>query len=205
MQASEAADDTPALVARSRDGDREAFSALVVRFQDVVYNLCQKRLPQDSEAALDAAQEAFVKAWNALASYRQEASFKSWLCAIALREAENQRRKRKRQLPGGALADHDPSDNGPPPSSAIEADDDVALVRRTLGEVDEEDARLILLRDIENMSYLEIAEALGVPLGTVKSSLSRARARLKVALEKNGAGSNGDHGRKAAVRAGQVG
>jgi RNA polymerase sigma-70 factor (ECF subfamily) len=196
-------DDTAALVSRSRQGDREAFSTLVVRLQDVVYNLCYQRL-SDAEAALDAAQEAFVKAFAALESYRGEASFKSWVCAIALREAENQRRKRVRQLPATALVDQDPRDGGPPPDASLESQDEVALVRRTLTEVDEEDAQLILLRDIENLSYLEIAEALGVPLGTVKSGLNRARARLKVALERNGAGGR-ERVRASAVRAGQAG
>jgi RNA polymerase sigma-70 factor (ECF subfamily) len=175
--------DVPALVARSRTGDREAFSALVLRFQDVVYNIIHQRLG-DADAALDAAQETFVNAYSGIATFRGEASFKSWLLAIALREAENQRRKKKRQLPAGGLNGVDPADRGPSPDHGASSDDDAALVRRALREADEDDARLILLRDLENLSYLEIAEALGVPIGTVKSGLSRARARLRTALER---------------------
>ncbi|MBI3726576.1 hypothetical protein HY251_21840, partial [bacterium] len=96
-------DDVPALVGRSRTGDREAFSVLVERFQDVVYNMIHQRLG-DPHLALDAAQETFVNAFLGLSGFRGEASFKSWLLSIALREAENQRRKRNRQLPAGALA-----------------------------------------------------------------------------------------------------
>ena len=85
------ADDVPALVVRSRSGDRDAFSVLVERFQDVVYNMIHQRLG-DSHLALDAAQETFVNAFLGLPGFRGEASFKSWLCSIALREAEKQRR-----------------------------------------------------------------------------------------------------------------
>lgn len=171
-----------ALVARSRDGDREAFSELVVRFQDVVYNIIHQRLG-DADASLDAAQEAFVKAYSGLSKFRGESSFKCWLLTISLREAENQRRKRKRQLPAGELAGVDPPAHEPAPGSWLEVSDDVASVRRALAEADEHDAQLILLRDVEDLSYQEIADALGVALGTVKSGLSRARARLRAALE----------------------
>lgn len=180
---SENTGDVAALVARSRSGDREAFSALVLRFQDIVYNIIHQRLG-DADAALDAAQETFVNAYSGIATFRGEASFKSWLLAIALREAENQRRKKRRQLPAGALNGVDPHDHQPGPDHGASSEDDAALVRRALQDADEDDARLILLRDLENLSYLEIAEALGVPVGTVKSGLSRARARLRVSLER---------------------
>ena len=170
------------LVGKARAGDREAFSDLVVRFQDVVYNIIHQRLG-DADASLDAAQETFVNAYSGIATFRGEASFKSWLLAISLREAENQRRKKRRQLPAGALNGQDPPARQPSPGTAPRGDDDAALVRRALREADEDDAQLILLRDVENLSYLEIAEALGVPIGTVKSGLSRARARLRTALE----------------------
>jgi RNA polymerase sigma-70 factor (ECF subfamily) len=175
-------DDSGDLVARSRGGDRDAFSELVRRFQDLVYNIISQRL-SDADAALDAAQETFVKAYSNLASFRGESSFKCWLLSIALREAENQRRRRHRQLRAVALADRDPADGSPGPGAGIEVSDDVARVRSALAEAEEHDARLILLRDVEDLSYAEIAETLGVAVGTVKSGLSRARARLRAAIE----------------------
>src|SRR5579871_832046 len=170
--------DVPALVGRSRTGDREAFSMLVERFQDVVYNMIHQRLG-DPHLALDAAQETFVNAFLGLSSFRGDASFKTWLLTIALREAENQRRKRNRQLPARPLTDGmDPRDGSESPLHAAAAGDRVALVREALAEADEDDARLILLKDMEDMTYVEISGALGIPVGTVKSGLSRARTRL---------------------------
>lgn len=180
-------DAVPGLVKRSRSGDREAFSTLVIQFQDTVYNMVYQRLG-DAEAALDAAQETFVKAFSQLDKFRGESSFKTWLLSIALNEAENQRRTKKKHRAGrldGSEGDARPiADRGPEPSADVEMRDEVALVQRALHEADEEDAKLILLRDLENLSYLEISEALQVPVGTVKSGLNRARARLRVALER---------------------
>ncbi len=180
-------DDVPVLVKKSRTGDREAFSALVIQFQDVVYNMIYQRLG-DADSALDAAQETFVKAFAQLASFKGESSFKTWLLSIALNEAENQRRAKKKHR-AGSLDGQDGvaaslADRGPSPTADVETRDEVALVQRALQQADEEDAKLILLRDLENLSYLEIAEVLGVPLGSVKSGLNRARARLRATLER---------------------
>ncbi|HZU97642.1 MAG TPA: sigma-70 family RNA polymerase sigma factor [Planctomycetota bacterium] len=175
-------DGVSALVQKSRAGDKHAFSALVVRFQDLVYNIIHQRLG-DADATFDAAQETFVKAFTSLDKLRADASFKAWLLAIALREAENVRRRAKRgPRIGGDV--REAVDQGPLPSSHAESAEDVLLVRRALEEASEEDARLVLLRDLENLSYAEIADALGIPIGSVRSGLHRARARIRVALEK---------------------
>jgi len=178
-------DDVSALVKKSRSGDKDAFSTLVVQFQDVVYNMAFRRLG-DADAALDAAQETFVKAFSTLEKFRGESSFRTWLLAIALREAENQRRSKTRQLrrarPIGQGEEF--AANGAQPAASAEVADDVLALERALQEADAEDAKLILLRDIENLTYLEISEALEVPLNTVRSGLHRARARLRAALER---------------------
>jgi RNA polymerase sigma-70 factor (ECF subfamily) len=175
--------DVPTLVTRSRKGDREAFSALVLHFQDAVYNIVLRRLG-DRDAAFDAAQETFVKAFESLAKFEGRSAFKSWLLSIALNEAENQRRKRRREVPAGGALELGIEDKGPPPSSSLELEDDVALLHRVLAEADAEDARLILLRDLEDLSYAEIAEALSIPIGTVKSGIHRARLRIREAFER---------------------
>ncbi len=181
-----AQDDLSALVKRSRSGDKDAFSNLVVRFQDAVYNMAYRRLG-DADAALDASQETFVKAFSSLEKFRGESSFKTWLLAIALREAENQKRTKARQLRRARpfqREDELPSSGGPSPSLPAEVADDVAQVERALLEADSEDAKIILLRDVENLSYQEISEVLEVPLNTVRSSLHRARGKLRAALER---------------------
>jgi RNA polymerase sigma-70 factor, ECF subfamily len=176
--------DVPALVKRSRQGDRDAFSALVVRFQDDVYNIVLQRLG-DREAAFDAAQETFVKAFESLGTFQGRSAFKSWLLAIALNEAENQRRKRRRDVsPAQDAIINGLADGGRSPSSSAEHEDDMALLHRVLEAADADDARLILLRDLENLSYSDIAEALSVPVGTVKSGIHRARLRLRAAFER---------------------
>jgi RNA polymerase sigma-70 factor (ECF subfamily) len=180
-------DEVSALVEKSRAGDREAFSSLVLLHQDAVYNMAFQRLG-DADAALDAAQETFVKAFSQLAKFRGESSFKTWLLSIALNEAANQHRSRRRHR-AGSLEGREGvlpiPDQTPSPTAALETLDEVALVQRALQEADEDDAKLILLRDLENLSYGEIATVLQVPVGTVKSGLNRARGRLRAALERS--------------------
>jgi RNA polymerase sigma-70 factor (ECF subfamily) len=178
------------LVARSRGGDRDAFSALVVRYQDRIWNAVYQRLG-DSDAALDVAQEAFVNAFRSLDGFRAESSFFGWLFTIAMNETRDYVRKKVRSPEkssldaerGDGLTGHDLI--AAPEAGHAKDDEQHAEheVRAALQELDEDDARVIVLKDIEGLAYIEIAKLLGWPVGQAKSKVHRARLRLKRKLE----------------------
>jgi RNA polymerase sigma-70 factor (ECF subfamily) len=174
----EALDDR-ALVSQTQSGNRDAFSVLVVRYQARVLNLLYRRLG-DRETALDVAQEAFLKAYRGLPRFQGEAQFFTWLYRIALNEASNAHRRRERQprveadAPDGDRLP-DPHDSG----AALERRDDSRLIQQAMVELGDEYAQAVILRDLDGMSYQEIAEVLQVPLGSVKSRIHRARQTLR--------------------------
>ena len=181
--------DDRALVARTQDGDRAAFAALVERYQERVLNVVYRRL-DDRDLALDVAQEVFFKAYRGLNGFRGGSQFYTWLFRIALNEAVSAHRKHARHRRAGSLnapgADgepgQDPADVTYDPAAEAERTDDQAMVQRAIAALEEDLARVILLRDIDGLSYQEIAEVLEVPLGSVKSRIHRARRALKAQL-----------------------
>jgi RNA polymerase sigma-70 factor, ECF subfamily len=181
----EALDDR-ALVARSQEGSREAFSALVTRYQERVLNLVFRGLG-DHDAALDVSQEVFLKAYRGLARFQGESQFFTWLFRITMNETISARRRRdRRQRPlslGREDADgervQDPPDTSFEPGAEAGRQDDLAMIQRAIATLDDEQAQVILLRDIDGRSYQEIAEVLELPLGSVKSKIHRARQALK--------------------------
>jgi RNA polymerase sigma-70 factor, ECF subfamily len=181
----EALDDR-ALVARSQEGSREAFSALVTRYQERVLNLVFRGLG-DHDAALDVSQEVFLKAYRGLARFQGESQFFTWLFRITMNETISARRRRdRRQRPlslGREDADgervQDPPDTSFEPGAEAGRQDDLAMIQRAIATLDDEQAQVILLRDVDGRSYQEIAEVLELPLGSVKSKIHRARQALK--------------------------
>lgn len=190
MEQAEALDDR-ALVVRTQEGDRDAFSALVVRYQERIYNLVLRGLG-DADGALDVAQEVFIKAFRGLERFQGESQFFTWLFRIAMNETISARRRRERRGKPVSL-DRENADgeklSDPPgtledPGAAAASKDDAAMVQAAIAGLDEEQAQVILLRDIDGRSYQEIAEILEVPLGSVKSRIHRARQALKDRLAK---------------------
>lgn len=174
-----------ALIERARDGDLTAFNALVVRFQDPVYSLALRMLGSPA-AAEDATQEAFIRAWRRLDSFRG-GRFQSWLFTIVanLSRDELRRRGRRPQTSLDAARDDpdraslDPADGGPSPEAVAEQGDLRALLESALAQLPDDWREVVVLSDVQDMAYDEIAEITGLPLGTVKSRLSRARGRLR--------------------------
>jgi RNA polymerase sigma-70 factor (ECF subfamily) len=181
----EALDDR-ALVTRVQEGDRDAFSTLVVRYQERVYNLVLRGLT-DQDAALDVAQEVFLKAYRGLARFQGESQFFTWLFRITMNETITARRRRDRRGRPLSLdrADEDGEKRSDPPAStddpgaAVARLDDQSLVQQAIAGLEDEQAQVLLLRDIDGRSYQEIAEILECPLGSVKSRIHRARLALK--------------------------
>ena len=174
-----------ALIHRAQDGDLTAFNSLVARFQDPVYSLALRMLASP-EAAQDATQEAFIRAWRRIDTFRG-GRFQSWLFTIVanLSRDELRRRGRRPQTSLDAARDDpdrpslDPADEGPTPEAVAEQGDLRVLLERALAELPDEWREIVVLSDVQDLAYDEIARITGLPLGTVKSRLSRARGRLR--------------------------
>ncbi|RMG11158.1 MAG: sigma-70 family RNA polymerase sigma factor [Planctomycetota bacterium] len=183
--------DDRALVARTQEGEREAFSALVSRYQDRVVNLVYRRL-NDREAALDVAQEVFIKAYRGLEGFEGNSQFFTWLFRITMNETVSARRRTARRRPplsldrGNSDGERlpEPPDSSYEPAAAAERNDETAMIRRAIYELDDDVGQVLVLRDIEGLSYQEIASILGIPVGSVKSRIHRARQVLKDRLAK---------------------
>ncbi len=177
------------LLHAAKQGDVHAFNQLVIAYQQQVYNVAY-RLLGDADAAADATQETFLKAFERLHQHRG-GSFRSWLLRIVTNTCYDMLRKRQRHptrsLEGG-LSDgeetdmdrlaHLQSEEASPEEMALRAEV-YRVVEEGLQHLSPEHRTIIVLSDVEGLSYEEIAEVLDIPIGTVKSRLSRARARLR--------------------------
>jgi RNA polymerase sigma factor (sigma-70 family) len=176
------------LVERARQGDVNAYETLVRRYQGIAYRTAY--VIAGAGDAEDAAQDAFVKAYYALGRFRKDASFRPWLLRIVANEARNRRRFAARQS-GLALRvskERPSGDAVPSPESAAIATEDRAALVAALETLRASDRTVIAYRYFFDMSEADMATALGCAPGTVKSRLSRALARLRRALEKEGDG-----------------
>jgi RNA polymerase sigma-70 factor (ECF subfamily) len=165
----------------AQKGDREAFSELVCLHargvRNVIYRMCG-----DAHVAEDAAQETFLRAWLHFASFRPQASLRSWLYRIGLNAATDVLRQQKRLAPG-ALEDLPLRDPQPGPEGYVSQAEQVALVQKAVLSLPDASRAVLVLREYEGLSYQEIADALEIPIGTVMSRLSYARKLLKEELE----------------------
>lgn len=168
-------------------GRREAFGQLVERYQHRLYHGLLHALGS-AEDAQDVAQEAFVNAFEKLASFKGQAAFYSWLFRIALNAAVSAKRKTRRMSAsvetrrdesGLEPADANPSSE---PSYAMDVAERQRLVRQALSELSEEFRTALVLKEMDGMSYEEIAQVVEVPLGTVRSRIHRARLELRSKL-----------------------
>jgi len=169
------------LVTRAQHGDRNAFSELVSMHArgvlNVIYRMCG-----DEQLAEDAAQEAFIQAWLHLPSYRPQTPLRNWLYRIAVNAATDKFRKEKRILPND-IEDLNLTDERPGPESLVSQQERTVLVQKAVLSLPEASRAVLVLREYEEMSYHEIADALDIPVGTVMSRLNYARKLLKDKLE----------------------
>ena len=168
-------------------GRREAFGLLVERYQNRLFHSLLHLLGS-TEDAQDAAQEAFVNAFEKLGSFRGQSQFYSWLFRIAFNTAVSSKRK-SRRMSVSLEARRDasglePSDDNPTnePSYAMDVSDRQRLVQQALSELCEEFRTALVLKEMDGMSYEEIADVVDVPLGTVRSRIHRARLELREKL-----------------------
>jgi RNA polymerase sigma-70 factor, ECF subfamily len=173
------------LIGKARQGDTEAFAALVALHERFVYNLALRTLGNADEAA-DIAQEAFVRAWLALPAFREQARFRTWLYRIVLNLCINRYPRLRREL--NELTHDEMLDISEPvsvalePLARLELQEQHAFLHREIDRLPEQYRLLVSLRYQNELSYDEIAGLLSLPVGTVKTGLFRAKARLREAL-----------------------
>jgi len=182
------------LVRAFQSGNKQAFDDLVLRHKDKIFNLCYWFF-QDHQEANEQAQETFIKAFKALKGFRFEASFSTWLHRIAvntcknrIRSLEYRFRKKSESLDNPDLGDHfnpgeQDASEAMAPDAALEKKQRSLLVRRAINDLPEAKRTMIILRDIDGLSYEEISTITGLNTGTVKSKLARAREDLKQKLK----------------------
>jgi RNA polymerase sigma-70 factor (ECF subfamily) len=184
------ADEERRLIEAARRGEVENFNALVRMYEGRIYNLCYRMLG-DADSAADAAQDAFLSAFRNLRSFRG-GSFRSWMLRIATNTCYDVLRARKRRPSISLDIDVDAEDDSSPLQIAdsAEAPDEFALrrelaaaIQRGLASLPEEQRLILILSDIQGLAYEEIAQITSTNLGTVKSRLSRGRARLRDVLK----------------------
>jgi RNA polymerase sigma-70 factor (ECF subfamily) len=173
------------LVARVQKGEKQAFDILVLKYQQKVANVIA-RYVHDPVETLDVTQEAFIKAYRALANFRGDSAFYTWLYRIAINTAKNFLVAQGRRPPG---ADIDPEsaeqmDTGvrlkeyATPENHLLRDEIAETVQRAIEDLPEDLRTAITLRELEGLSYEEIANAMSCPVGTVRSRIFRAREAI---------------------------
>jgi RNA polymerase sigma-70 factor (ECF subfamily) len=182
------------LVARVQRGDKKAFDLLVLKYQQRVANLIARYIRDAAEVA-DVTQEAFIRAYRALPSFRGESAFYTWLYRIAINTAKNYLVAQDRRPPGSDVdaEEAEQLDLGvrmkdqTTPENYLQEEEIVLAIRDALEALPEDLRTAITLRELEGLSYEEIAKAMECPIGTVRSRIFRAReaidARLKPLLE----------------------
>lgn len=165
--------DEAALISAACGGDREAFGQLVIRHQTGVYRVVRGILGDASESE-DVTQEVFLKAHANLRRFRGDASFFTWLYRITVNEAL--RRRCRRPVTISKVPDAEAPTEGVEPEGPS-----LANLEALLKQLPEEQRAILVLRDLEGLSYEEVAEALEIPIGTVESRIFRARQELRMA------------------------
>jgi len=170
-------------VRRVQQGDTDCFEILVRRHQKAIFNLVYRLLGDYDEAA-EISQEVFLSAFKSIHQFRGDANFSTWLYRIGLNHASTRRKtlntsqQHHTPLDGTEVS----GDGGVDPAKNVEQKEMQQRVQQALNSLDPDDARIILLRDLQDVTYEDVAEMLDIPIGTVKSRLHRARQALRVCL-----------------------
>lgn len=187
---SDAPRDDLRFVAALKRREERAFNKLVVRYQDRVYNLCYRLLGSEEEAR-DVAQEVFVTIFQKIDHFRGDAKLSTWIFRVATNHAKNRikylARRHDRDKDSFEDMHVKPSDGRlsasvPRPDQVLDGNRLEAFLQRELAALDEDQRTVVVLRDVQGLTYEEIADVTGWNPGTIKSRLHRARVRLKDAL-----------------------
>lgn len=177
------------LVQRVQSGDKRSFDVLVLKYQHKVISLVL-RYVHDHDTAQDVAQEAFIKAYKGLKNFRGESAFYTWLYRIAINSAKNYLVSQNRRLPDNDIDAHEAEqfegdsalkEYATPERELLTAEIQAA-VSKAIDDLPEDLRTAIMLRELEGMSYEEIAETMDCPIGTVRSRIFRARESIDKVL-----------------------
>jgi len=171
------------LVELCKNGHKESFEILVKKHQKNVINFAY-RILENFEDACDIAQDAFFIAYKKIKTFKEEAKFSTWLYKITLNLSRNQLKKKKKEKYLESINNQNLSSKAPIPTDEIEKEELRKKISNCLNLLNEEFKEIIILRDIEGLSYEEIAYLLKIPEGTVKSRLARARESFIEKFEK---------------------
>lgn len=203
------------LISRAKQGDMLAFEELILQHEKIVYNVAF-RMMNHSEDAKDLSQEVFLKAYKNLEKFDERSSFSTWLYRITTNTCIDEMRRRKGKQSYSLDAELENEEGSiqqqmaseeETPEERLLREEGKSEILQALDTLSEEHKAAVILRDIRGMSYEEISEIIELPMGTVKSRISRARNQLKAEIlkirERNGAGfrhksktKNGKEGRK---------
>ena len=179
------------LIRRAQQGDNGAFEELLLLHQKKVYNLCL-RMSANPDDALDLSQEAFLRVWRSLGQYQFEASFSTWLFRLTSNICIDFLRRKKRRQETSLTESYDDSDEGaelsvpdvqPGPEQQAMTNETKIELARAMEQLSPEHREILQLRVIEDLQYEQIADILGVRVGTVKSRLARARLSFRKILK----------------------
>jgi RNA polymerase sigma-70 factor (ECF subfamily) len=186
------------VIARARKGDHDAFRVLVERYQERAFRLALRVL-RDEEAARDVVQEGFFKVYRSLERFEGRSSFYTWLYRVVMNLCLDEKRRDRSSRhvewdetapvdvdPGSADAASELYRERSSPSGALERAELRGLVTRAIEQLPDDARQTLVLREVEGLSYAEIADCLGVPKGTVMSRLHHARRRVREILVESG-------------------
>jgi len=176
------------IIERFKNGDSSAFGDIVLKYQDKIYNLCRHMLGNEHDAE-DAAQDVFLKAYQALPTFQPKASLYTWLYRIATNTCIDYKRKPVWESLFGSAEEgnrlvHDRASDAPSPEKLYQSKQIDKALQESLAKLSPKLRAIIILKEIEALSYEEIADTLSISIGTVKSRIARAREELQKLMKK---------------------
>ena len=183
------------LVERFKGGDRRAFDEIVRRYQHRVFTLALRWMGNE-QVATEVSQDVFLALFRSLHGFRGDAQLSTWIYRVVVNHCKNRRLYRRRRkmdrhepLEGDRGDDDGPkrqiAGDGPGPDQAVHQSDAERMIREALEQLPEDQRAIIVMRDVEDLAYEEIGDLLGLPRGTVKSRLHRARVHLARVLARS--------------------
>ena len=185
--------DEVALIRDAQHGDLDSFNRLVLAYQELAYNLALRML-DDEASAEDATQTAFISAYRHMESFRG-GSFKSWVMRMVTNTCYDELRRQKRRptTPLEPINDEDDEevespywmadDHNPTPEQALDQRELESAIQNCLSDLPDDFRSVVIMVDVEGLDYQEVSDAIGKPLGTVKSRLARAREKMRDCLQ----------------------
>lgn len=174
------------ILSKCRDGNQEGWNMLINSYSKPVYNIALNFFAE-RDIASDVTQEIFIKIYHNLDKFREEKNFSSWIFTISRNYCIDYWRKNKKYLQNNQELDEKIGSGQPTPEDKLVKESEIEVLRNKIAQLEPDLRVILILRDIHDLSYQEIAEKFSIPEGTVKSRINRARLRLAQAYIREGA------------------